>query len=1054
MTVFNKFPSRGVKLPAHGRVGKKSRCGPTRSSINETPHQKMFRIASLNVGTLRSRSSEVVETVSRRGIDLCCIQEVRWRGASARMVEGKDTRYKVFWVGNNGGTAGVGILLSEEWVEKVYEVNRISDRLMLIKLAMDKVVLTVLSCYAPQVGLDDTVKDAFYDQLQNTVAKVSASETLIICGDFNGHIGKLANGYEGIHGGHGYGDRNIEGERILEFAVAHNLVVGNSYFTKKDNHLITYQSGGFNSQIDYILVRRSDFKLVRDMKVIPGEEVVTQHRLLVCDMKWNFKKEIKKIFVPKLRVWKLKDPEFRLKFNRSLNDQLAENGNPISVEEKWKHLKNSLLKATEKSCGFTKKGNWRKQTWWWDESVSDAVNEKRRLWKIWKSGGSRERYVEAKRVAKQVVFAAKKKAEKVKLKDVEGDKQKIFRIAKQMRMENKDIIGEKCIRDDNGNLALSEAEKKKAWKEHYERLLNVEFAWLENDLSPAVPVQGPPLLITQQMVDKSIKKMKSGKAPGPTGIVAEMLLASSDICSELIADLANAIIRDGEMPDQWNGSYIISLFKGKGEALDRSNYRGLKLTEHVLKVLERIVEELIRNIVHIDDMQFGFIPGRGTIDAIFILRQMQEKYLEKNRNLFLAFVDLEKAFDRVPRKVIWWAMRKVEVPEWIVKLVQILYQNARSQVRVNNSYSDVFNVKVGVHQGSVLSPLLFIIVLEALSQEFRTGCPWEILYADDLVIIAESMDEMLSKLKRWKEHLEAKGLRVNMGKTKVLISGKNLESLTNSGKHPCSVCRKGVGSNSIFCEGCQFWVHNKCSGIKAKLKADPSYRCKRCLNLCRTVDGRPTDHVMLDDVKIDVVESFRYLGDEISPGGGSELTTIARSRAAWSKFRELLPLLTSRSISLERRGELYDSCVRGALFHASETWALRADDVARLKRNERAMLRWLCGVKADDRGSTSALYSLLKISPLEPKLRLNRLRWYGHVQRSNGWIKRCSLLEVDGNRGRGRPSKTWNGTVMNDLKIWNIDANNVHDRNAWKKALRTVMKSPTHGNRGQVAQNG
>ena len=199
---------------------------------------------------------------------------------------------------------------------------------------------------------------------------------------------------------------------------------------------------------------------------------------------------------------------------------------------------------------------------------------------------------------------------------------------------------------------------------------------------------------------------------------------------------------------------------------------------------------------------------------------------------------------------------------------------------------------------------------------------------------------------------------------------------------------------------------------------------------------------MLDDVKIDVVESFRYLGDEISQGGGCELTTIARSRAARSKFRELLPLLTSRTISLARRGALYDS------------WALRVEDLARLKRNERAMLRWLCGVKADDRGSTSALYSLLKISPLEPKLRLNRLRWYGHVQRSNGWIRKCSTLEVDGNRGRGRPSKTWKGTVADDLKRWKIDANNVYDRNAWKKALRTVMKSPTCGNRGQVAQNG
>ena len=121
---------------------------------------------------------------------------------------------------------------------------------------------------------------------------------------------------------------------------------------------------------------------------------------------------------------------------------------------------------------------------------------------------------------------------------------------------------------------------------------------------------------------------------------------------------------------------------------------------------------------------------------------------------------------------------------------------------INNSYSDVFNVQVGVHQGSVLRPLLFIIVLEALSQEFQTGCPWELLYTYDLVIIADTMDELLYKLDLWKKHLEAKGLRVNMEKTNIMICGKNLYSLKDSGKHPSGACRTGVGSNSIFCDGC------------------------------------------------------------------------------------------------------------------------------------------------------------------------------------------------------------------------------------------------------------
>ena len=142
------------------------------------------------------------------------------------------------------------------------------------------------------------------------------------------------------------------------------------------------------------------------------------------------------------------------------------------------------------------------------------------------------------------------------------------------------------------------------------------------------------------------------------------------------------------------------------------------------------MDGLIRQVVSIDDSQFGFVPGRGTTDAIFVIRQLQEKYLAANKRLYMAFVDLEKAFDRVPRKVIWWALRKLGVDEWIVHLVQGMYSNARSRVRVGEGYSEEFEVKVGVHQGSVLSPLLFIIVLEALSREFRCGVPWEDLYAE------------------------------------------------------------------------------------------------------------------------------------------------------------------------------------------------------------------------------------------------------------------------------------------------------------------------------------
>ena len=170
-------------------------------------------------------------------------------------------------------------------------------------------------------------------------------------------------------------------------------------------------------------------------------------------------------------------------------------------------------------------------------------------------------------------------------------------------------------------------------------------------------------------------------------------------------------------------------------------------------------------------------------------------------------------------------MRKLGIDERLVRLVKSMYKDVRNRVRVGDGYSEEFGVGVGV-----LSPLLFIIVLEALSREFRTGCPWELLYADDLMIGAESMEELLLKVKTWKAEMEKKGLRVNMGKTKIMESGINLDVLRKCGKHPCGVCQIRVGStNAVLCGGCKCWVHKKCSGIKGRLLPDSEFRCARCL---------------------------------------------------------------------------------------------------------------------------------------------------------------------------------------------------------------------------------
>ena len=237
-------------------------------------------------------------------------------------------------------------------------------------------------------------------------------------------------------------------------------------------------------------------------------------------------------------------------------------------------------------------------------------------------------------------------------------------------------------------------------------------------------------------------------------------------------------------------------------------------------------------------------------------------------------------------------------------------------------------MKVGVHQGSVLSPLLFIIVLEALSIEFRTECPWNLLYADDLVLVAETMQDLVRKFESWKKCLEDKRLRLNAAKTKVMISSIQVRSSFEVGRWPCGVCREGVGSNSIFCQSCKHWVHRKCIGISGRLRANLQFVSKRCK--CEIADNAAFPaSVMYSGDSLEVVENFCYLRDILGSEGGVERSVITGVGTAWRKFRELLSLLTSRVLSLQVRGRLYEACVRSVMLYGNETWAVKEEDLNR-----------------------------------------------------------------------------------------------------------------------------
>ena len=141
-------------------------------------------------------------------------------------------------------------------------------------------------------------------------------------------------------------------------------------------------------------------------------------------------------------------------------------------------------------------------------------------------------------------------------------------------------------------------------------------------------------------------------------------------------------------------------------------------------------------------MLFDFLPGKRTTDALFVVRRMQEKYRGEKKKLYTCFVIIEKAFYRVPRKMMKWAMKKKDLPEVIVRAVISLYLRAKTKIRVRSESSEEFLVQDDVHQESVLSPLIFAIAVNVISENAREGLMNEILCADDLVLMSESTEHL------------------------------------------------------------------------------------------------------------------------------------------------------------------------------------------------------------------------------------------------------------------------------------------------------------------------
>ena len=344
--------------------------------------------------------------------------------------------------------------------------------------------------------------------------------------------------------------------------------------------------------------------------------------------------------------------------------------------------------------------------------------------------------------------------------DTKEGENDLYRLARQRDRDGKDVQQARVIKDRNGHVLTGPSSVVGRWKEYFEELMNEENE-RERRVDEVAVVDGEVAEISQAEVRRALKRMKSGKAVGPDDIPVEAWKCLGEVAVQFLTRTFNKVSESERMPEEWRRSVLVPIYKNKGDMQSCGNYRGIKLMSHTMKLWERVVESRLRAEVNRCEQQCGFMPKKSTADAVFALRMLMEKYREGQRELHCVFIDLEKAYDRVPREELWHCMRKSGITEKYVRMVQDMYEGCKMVVRCAVDMTDEFKVEVGLHQGSALSPFLFAMVMNRLTDEIRQESLWNMMFADDIVICSESKENVEEQLENWRHALERRGMKVS-----------------------------------------------------------------------------------------------------------------------------------------------------------------------------------------------------------------------------------------------------------------------------------------------------
>ena len=435
-------------------------------------------------------------------------------------------------------------------------------------------------------------------------------------------------------------------------------------------------------------------------------------------------------------------------------------------------------------------------------------------------------------------------------------------------------------------------------------------------------------------------------------------------------DLFAMIWNRETIPKVWSKG-LISKIPKKGGLSNCDNWRGITLLSIPSKVFWRVHLKRIDCTldVKLRPEQAGFRKGRGCIDQIFAFRNIIEQCIEWNVPLYINFIGFKKAFDSVHRESLWKILRAYGIPHKVVTIIRTFYEHFECGAIVENTQTESFPVKSGVRQGCILSPILFLVVIDWVMRKTTSGRPrgiqwtlfscWEDLdFADELAVISATHSHLQEKSNRLSNFAKQTGLHINQKKTKVMF-----------------------------------------------------------------VNAPTASPITINGEALKCIEDFTFLASLISNNNGAHKDIQACLNIAKGAFSRLRNIWKSRQYSLKTKIRLYNSNVKAVLLYGSECWRITKDDTRKVDVFHNGCLRKICNIYWPNKILNVELHKKTDSMNMSLEIKNRRLLWLGHVLRmpeNNGCLRNrkpkvAMRWTPSGKRKRGRKKTTWRRTVMKEL---------------------------------------